>query len=492
MTLVQTWFLLSVLLPSLWLISAQHGEKIFNRHPGRTSATVKLEPIIFTPRTTTPCPVTYKRDPPQGIILNFSKTGLKRISDLFVRSPNVIELNLDNNEISEISSMAFEELPRLEVLQVCGNKIPIEKLLWFKTHTAVKELVIDDNKYYGNETSIDRILQPLTRLRTLSLRRDRISHLNINVKEFAPYLTRLDLSGNSIESVDFLANLPDDLSHLYLDDNAISSLNRDNLDNIVELSISGNRIKELCIASCADFSLSLQRMRQLSKLNASRNSISTVAENTFVDTKSLSVLDLSGNEIRLLPNDIFDGLVFMQHLDLSHNQFTSVPQICKLLRLTHLDLSYNHIAEVASDTFCQLTEIKTLLLSNNHIINVDSTAIVALQGIRTLDLSSNVIDVLPVNLIWGTRYLEVLSLRNNSIMNMDQLFEDRSSSLKELHLEDNPLPSLKSRHMPQLTVHLKGSKLNDADDNADDDSDLSVELHETDDPVGSNAVDDFR
>ncbi|XP_012150087.1 keratocan [Megachile rotundata] len=387
-------------------------------------------------------------------ILNFASVGLKRIGDAFIKSSETKELYLDNNDITQISGAAFVLLNQLEVLSLSGNKIPIEKLLWFSKTYTLRKLVVDDNRC--SPSNVTKVLEALPRLEELSLQRDNISRFVVNLKEFAPRLTHLRLCGNNIDELEFLDDLPDSLSHLYLDDNMITKVRSIALNNVQELSVSGNHIEKLCRDMCSDSFLSLKGMENLQKLNASRNSIAEVTDNAFIDAKNLITLDLSRNKIKTLPVDVPNMLSVLKELFLSHNELGSMPNICSSMRLRYLDLSYNNIGSITNSNLCDSTSnLHTLLLSGNYITDVDNDAFMRLPALKKLDLSNNLILNLPVRLIYGARSLQTLLLRNNSIANIDQLFSVKSKVLQELHLQENPFCTVKYEEMPQLVIHLK-------------------------------------
>lgn len=375
-------------------------------------------------------------------ILHFERIGIKTVGEFFVKSKEIKELYLDDNEITEISIKAFDSLTKLNILSLNNNNISINKMLWFNQHDNLRDLIINNNKYNGTDTVINKIFHPLPRLERLSLKNNRISNLNISLKNFAPSLRSLDLSGNNMESIDFIMNLPETVSYLNLHNNSFSNIKK-NLYNIENLLLSSNKIKELCSINCKQHSsLSLEGMRKLLNLNVSDNCINTVTENAFRYTTNLVSLDLSRNEIESLPENIFIGLESLLELRMSHNRFISVPNICALHSVRNVDLSHNRIVEITSDSFCFTTFIQSLDLSNNHILNINNN-FDKLQTLQRLDLSNNFINKLPIMLIQRTQFLEILLLKNNSITNIDELFTLQLRTLRELHLEENPFLSLR-------------------------------------------------
>ncbi|XP_076637697.1 extracellular matrix protein 2-like isoform X2 [Colletes latitarsis] len=419
------------------------------------------------------------------LTLKLARMGLKMIGNNFVDSSWVTELHLQDNNITEISNDAFENLPNLKLLNLSGNNVSVSRLLWFGKLDALRTLIVDENKCNG---SVEEIFHPLPNLHELSLKRSGIYQLTVNLRTFAPRLTHLYLSGNKIESSDFVHKLPDTLLYLYLDDNLIANLESDIPASIKELSVSGNKINELCSDTCkySTSSLSLTKATMLLKLNASRNRITEIANDTFKNAKHLITLDLSQNKLHRLSNDLFHGMSSLENLFLNHNNFATIPNICWLQRLKKLDLTGNQIVTITKENFCSHAPfLDTLLLADNRIVDLDSNVFAKLNSLTKLDLSDNLIIDFPAELITMLRHLEVFMIRNNKIVNLDKFNFGNSDKLRELHLQRNPLPYvtfklLNKAHLPNLVIHLNDLPQINEDDNEDDKEDDNEDDSEND------------
>ncbi|CAL7951112.1 unnamed protein product [Xylocopa violacea] len=442
--------------------SSSNQGLIFGKHIPYTATHGPLPPPPPLPTTTTPkstsCPVInhpLRCEP--NTVLNFTRTGLRKIGDFFVNSTDTKELYLDYNDIDEISLNAFEALPRLQYLSIRGNNIPVNKLLWFKRHNTLRYLALDENQQFLDKNiAVESMFESLPNLRYLSLRRSKISRMGVSMQKFAPRLVQLDLSGNGIVSTDFLVDLPRTVENLWLDDNAIANVKKYVLANTKVLSLSGNQLTVLCGNRCSGSWLSLKGMSKLETLNVSRNRINSITVDAFADTPSLRTLDLSANDMDTLPNDAFNGVSSLQELLLSRNKFVYVPNMCQLQNIQHVDLSENKIQILTNSSFClSQCYIKTINLAGNGILNINHDTFHNLVWLQRLDLSDNDISELPIQLIANAQFLQVLLLKNNRIMNIEVLFNVNSNRLAELHLQGNPLPSLKVHILPKLTIQLK-------------------------------------
>lgn len=400
---------------------------------------------------------------PGKVVLRLSGIGMPVVGEGVVDSPWVTEVHLDDNGITEISVCAFEKAPRLETLNLSSNNISIDRLLRFTEHKGLRRLFLDDNKRGDPDHSeLKNIYKPLPNLRELYLRRSSVTVFAVTLNKFAPNLVWLFLSGNQIESSEFLKDAPKTLKHLDLSDNKISEIRGSWLPNTLsELNVAGNRIKELCAESCESSWLSLSKLTDLKRLNASRNAIATVRADAFQDLESLTVLDLSGNEIHMLSDTLWNKPRNMHQLYLAKNKLTAVPKLCQLTdRLHRLDLSGNHINDVKDADFCTgFKKLEFLFLNNNDILEVNSDAFKNLNALRMLDLSNNLLNTVPSNLITNLRFLKLLLMRNNKVNTLENLAKERGH-LESLHLQNNPLLFIKttwinSNYLPFLQIMLR-------------------------------------
>ncbi|XP_071868532.1 uncharacterized protein [Bombus fervidus] len=368
-------------------------------------------------------------------ILNFNNTGLTRIGDVFANTSDIRELYLDNNEIADISDKAFNLMEGLEILSISGNKISLEELPWLHYHATLRILTINNNRWknkYSGEYHISNTFGYLPNLEILSLRGDSISQFEVPLLKFTPRLRKLDLSENYIGSFNFLDNIPETMEILLLEKNNCPCQVRNLPANIRILFLNENRITELCSVDCShSFSLSLKGIEWLNILNVSGNNINSIKSDTFKDTIHVQTIDLSHNYIGSVSEHVFRGLSNLKKLCMSHNLLQVVPNMDSLNSLRCLDLSNNYIEEVTN--LNKLQFIETL---------------------EWLDLSNNRIKVLPMMLIYHKKSFEWnLLLKNNSIVNIDDLFTDKCLEIQLiLHLQDNPFSFFKFN---MLTVHTR-------------------------------------
>lgn len=366
-------------------------------------------------------------------ILNFNNTGLTRIGDIFANTSDIRELYLDNNKIAYISDKAFDLMEGLEVLSISGNKISLVELSWLHHHATLRSLIINNNKYNDEyDISISNTFGYLPNLEILSLRGDSISQFDVPLIKSTPRLRKLDLSENYIQSFNFLDNIPQTMETLLLEKNGCPCQVRNLPANIRVLFLNGNGITELCGADCSHaHSLSLKGNEWLNILNVSSNSINSIESDAFKDTIHVQTIDLSHNYIGSVSQHVFQGLSSLKELRMNHNLLQIVPNMDSLNSLRCLDLSNNYIEEVTGLNYLRFVET-----------------------LEWLDLSNNRIKVLPTMLIYHKKPFEWnLLLKNNSIMNIDDLFTDKCLEVQLiLHLQNNPFLFFKFN---MLTVHTR-------------------------------------
>ena len=171
------------------------------------------------------------------------------------------------------------------------------------------------------------------------------------------------------------------VEQLYLSDNSIVKLNRENLPHGVKwLDMSANLVNELC---------DLTECHSLEKLRLARNRIHT-----------------------LNPHNIPANI---QLLDISHNQLTDTPDVSQCHQLCQLHLSDNQVTELDPDKLP--VNIEEVLLQNNKLTVVrDFTQHKKLQK---LDLRGNlIIKIYDINRDMSSWWIDRLD---------ERFFEDKTA-----------------------------------------------------------------
>lgn len=221
------------------------------------------------------------------------------------------------------------------------------------------------------------------------------------------------VNGNFIKEKDGILNLE---GYGIEDLNKVKGFN--NLKNIVELNLAGNKIKSIdCIQNCInlnklklndnlipeDFINQLGGMDSNGYVKQSKSFIvySRIKNHIgviFNERNHLKVLDLPDLNIKSI-NSISSILNFQELtiLDLSRNKISKIEGISHLKKLKRLNLSYNSISNIQG--LDELTNLEELLLEHNHISEISGLR--NLSKLRMLTLGHNNISHSLINELGG-------------------------------------------------------------------------------------------
>ncbi|CAH1974135.1 unnamed protein product [Acanthoscelides obtectus] len=258
---------------------------------------------------------------------------------------------------------------------------------------------------------------------------------------------------NSFEG---LANLEKvDLSH-----NRIQILEPGTFQNlpVEELILDGNQIHTLRNGS-------FRNMESLKKLNLSQLCISELDSNTFSDLPALESIDLSRNNISTIPDNLFVNCENLREVFLHGNCLSSFSPFSNKLKIKSISLSFNYTILTSKIANINLNEIKILdsyvpLLKNNsfkglynlHTLDCQNVVVEQIEGgaFQTLynlkDISSKelfkTVKKIKFNTFKGLRSLNDLDLSGLSIVSLETGAFIGLNSLEYLHLDHNNISEL--------------------------------------------------
>ncbi|XP_030641200.1 trophoblast glycoprotein [Chanos chanos] len=163
--------------------------------------------------------------------------------------------------------------------------------------------------------------------------------------------------------------------------------------NTETLIVTGNNISRLTNDSFP------VRLEYLTKLNLSGNGIEQVDPEAFTNLPNLVLCELSNNNIREFSPDAFSKDNKIEKLIMSRSVYSSsyVDVISKLLRrttrVTHLVLSNNDLPILPPDMFSNLSSLSVLDLRNNSIVDLKNVYL-GNRELTKLDLQDNSLKVL--------------------------------------------------------------------------------------------------
>jgi Leucine-rich repeat (LRR) protein len=301
--------------------------------------------------------------------------------------PELSELNLERNEISEIIPGTFEKISRLEYLHLDYNKI---EHLGCDTFCGLVNL-----KYIGLEGNKLQYLHPDTFVGLPNLQRlflSKNSDLQIpNDRHLinSHTLRTLVISGCNVSSmsVQSFANVRTlesiDLGYNYLRSLDISVLKE--LPELFALNLKWNEISEIIPDSFENFS-------RLKYLFLDYKKIEHLGSDTFRGLFNLKYIGLMENKLQYLHPDTFFGLPNLQGLLLSYNPDLQIPNDCHFINshsLKRLVISGCNINSVSVETFSNASALEVLDLSDNYLSHVDINILKVLPELSALYLNFN-------------------------------------------------------------------------------------------------------
>ena len=238
--------------------------------------------------------------------------------------------------------------------------------------------------------------------------------MNLQDLAYLPYLEKLTMEDQTLDSVNFLTALTN-LKELHLTDCRFSA-------NELEVIAGLPMLERLTLSDCG---------------------LSTIAG--LENAQNLTHLDLSNNTIRnLTPLSTLTGL---RSLKLGHNALTGLEALSGLTALEELDVCYNVLTSLSPITGC--TRLTSLVANNNQISSV--SGLENLTGLTVLNLNKNGIsDVTPLS---SCTALTELDIGSNSVSNITAL--NTLTSLEMFTFSHN--------QVTQLPAWPDGSKLRSID-----------------------------
>lgn len=288
-------------------------------------------------------------------------------------------------------------------------------------HLSPEQLLAELERIDGEVVPVDEVYDEWAHTlrlspRTLSLRGQGRTHLPSALK-LLPFLRRLDLSGNQLESYD-----PDPCR----------------AGRLLELDLSSNRFSEFPerLGTLVGLDVIASVERGLERLDLRDNLLSEIPAPIAKLRKHLRVLYLDRNRFTAFPATVtklkalVDGkIVGLEHLGLGENEISEVPaSLGTLSCLRSLDLRGNQLASLPVSL--SKLQLDALDLSNNRL-EAFPAWLTEMKSLRSLALADNALGALPASLS-KLSGLEMLDLRNTGLRELPAGL----ARLKKLHLLD--------------------------------------------------------
>ncbi|CAF0965618.1 unnamed protein product, partial [Brachionus calyciflorus] len=236
---------------------------------------------------------------------------------------NAYTLYLSNNKISKIK---FEDMKNLQILNLDSNEIFNLTSQTIQAFPNLNWLYLQNNNF--TEKGLENF-NPLTKLQYLYLSNNLLAKFEPSMLNETKELYYLDISLNNLENVEF-GSLP----------------------NLKQLNLNNNKIKLIDKNS-------FSQLPNLESLYLGFNQISRTNPKAFASNTNLAFLDLRYNNLTTTPD--ISELKVLNTLQLNNNKLTSLPNHAFERKLNeanplnsniYIDLSGNRINRFTSKTFC--------------------------------------------------------------------------------------------------------------------------------------------
>ncbi|XP_072044882.1 uncharacterized protein [Amphiura filiformis] len=369
-------------------------------------------------------------------------------------------LDLSNNRLTYITKGAFLGLLHLSQLCLNGNELRSVTTDMFVGLNHLQVLILTDNSI--TTMKYDAFLS-LKQLKIVSLRMNMIT--NLYFQSFSESLCILDVSDNDVHHLTVnMSQYYQNLTHLYLQHNAIANIEQITFELIPNLSViylSDNVIKSL--------PSTLSNFHRLKRLWLHSNMIYDLDVNVFYELEELTILTLHMNKLTTLPSGLFNNLANLKELYLYENSISELDQnmfqnlhklkltalpsglFDNLANLKELYLYENNITELDQNIFQNLHQLILLDLHKNAINTLPNCIFQNLTNLRRLDPNGNMMSELDKNIFNGLTQLQALLLYNNFLTVIKPLFNELTN-LSVLGLQQNRITTIKNTAFQNLSA----------------------------------------
>ncbi|CAG2163352.1 unnamed protein product [Oppiella nova] len=242
------------------------------------------------------------------------------------------------------------------------------------------------------------------------------AHLEYVPHTLNPALKQLILLDNHIRGIKSSLSVYRNLELLDISRNQLTTLGEDNF-------LESSRIETMVLNENKLTSVqnnTFNGLVSLKKLYLSQNNLQEVNANTFRPLSGLEFLDLSLNQIRYISVDAFRGLHNLNQLILKSNLLNAIPsnsfQFVPKLRV--LDFAQNPLHNLTDDSFASLMSLTDLYLDNCSLNAIDSHSFRGLVNLSTLNLTTNHLEEIPLKSFSDIILLEELKIGQNSLKSL--------------------------------------------------------------------------
>lgn len=433
---------------------------------------------------------------PNAKIISFFSSSLD-LSDNYLRSVRFEEINFEFTYLTLTDNMflrsfSFLGSPRLELLDISRTSITnwqyldqlqqLTSLLKLNLSMTSKKVAYEIGPFIPYSVTVLDLSYIIDIQAEYYLTKVIDSRIGSSLTEL--YLNHVNLTG----SLDFLRN-SSSLTSLDLSGNSLDSLELVRLLQFVQ-NLINLKLEKLNISDLTE--LNLTRLPGLKKLYLSWNKIEYLIKDHFKSNTHLRTIDLSHNQIKYVENGTFSWLADLQFLYLNNNYLTQLEPIYRSFlalilcnnRLESLDnydwsqvqeidlscnrlsdvsligsekaelvnLSFNYLIKIDSTLFQPIPLIKSLFVTGNRIKYIEPAAFKRFSTLTNLDLSQNYLKELDNQTFLGLLSLQKLNLSMNQLERLNVGYFTDLVSLTTLDLSSNHLKHIQDFTFEPLTL----------------------------------------
>jgi len=320
--------------------SSSYGRPMMSETRRVRSGDSTISTLEAARKTTRPDTVKY---------LHFNQLGLTTVPELVYRFPNLEELDLSKNQLTQLPARLTAEIPSLRRLSVLYNNIGNDSVFITK-NARLTALTLQGNKLTRIPASVHNCKQ----LESLWMGNNNLATLNLKPLRGLRKLNDLNLYNAGITS------LPKQIRRLR---------------HVQVLDLYYNQLAEL--------PRQIGRMKRLEQLAISNNKL-TALPPQLARLKRLGTLFAHHNKLSQLP-DSFGKLASLQVLDIGYNQFSNVPTVLVGLNtLESVDISNNNLQTLPT-SLVGLKSLKKFYIRSNPLTSNDAKSGPYAQLIEALE-----------------------------------------------------------------------------------------------------------
>jgi Leucine-rich repeat (LRR) protein len=254
-------------------------------------------------------------------------------------SSNVLIIDFQCNEITEIEDGSFGDKRKLEKIDLMGNRLTrITKDIFSGNLAELREINLSFNNINGIES---KSFEKFSNLISIDLSHNFIKHVHSKLFEKSKYLRKVFIHHNMLLKIECNVFYHDTkLKRLDVSYNNLNYIPQFEIGSIRHYDISYNNITEL-------------------NLNYDRHVITKIGE-----IEELKVANNQINKCVKLHRTRTDII----HLDIEHNELNNFNELPYLLNLEYLQLSHNNISKLCLNSFEErFPSMRTLNISVNSL-----------------------------------------------------------------------------------------------------------------------------